>query len=177
MVQPLLDIRHILPVTTLGIKRRGDVNLLGRVNPFLPAAGFNPCPQLRQRLVQCLVRQAGQEIRRIVLLDFVRSAKEFLKKWRIDLLAPVVLSADVIHVRAVRQRVLCDDVNIAPVKFLVLFGLLVVRGEAFAKDHVCGAESSGVRAAEQDGVRGHFGIDEVRVGSLHGLFAQPGVVT
>ena len=78
--------------------------------------------------------------------------------------AAIVMSADVIEIRAVGQCVLRDDINVAPLKFWVGVCLAARRNKAFAKNHVGRAKAAGVRAAKQNGVARHFRINIERRG-------------
>ena len=75
------------------------------------------------------------------------------------------------HSLAVRQRVLRDDVNVAPVE-LRIARLVLRRDEALAENHVGGAETARIRAAEENRVAGHFGINALlALRRLQQLFA------
>src|SRR5688572_20870757 len=87
------------------------------------------------------------------------------------------MRADVVQVRAVRQGVLRDEIDIAPIKLRVT--RLLARGnEALAKDHVSRIEAAWISPPEEDGVACHFGVDwlvvlvRVERGSEH-VMAEP----
>ena len=74
----------------------------------------------------------------------------------------IVMSPDVIKVGAVSERVLGDDVDIAPVKIWIT--LVFGSCETFAKNKVRGTKTARIRAAEQNSVLIHLFIDFERWG-------------
>ena len=68
------------------------------------------------------------------------------------------MGADVVEIRAVSERVLRDDINIAPIK-LRIARLALRRNKALAEDGVGRAKTSGISAAVENGVACHLRID------------------
>src|SRR5205823_220021 len=99
----------------------------------------------------------------VIPLALLCRAEKFLEERRINLRAAVVMRADVIEIRAVRQGVLRDDINIAAVKVLVLQRLAFVRDEALAKNRVRRTETTRVRAAVQYRILGHLRVQRLAV--------------
>src|SRR5207248_652412 len=91
--------------------------------------------------------------------------------------AAIVLRADVTEIGPVSQRVLRDQVYVAPVEHRVLLRLLTRWNETLAKDHVSRIEPAWIGPAEEHSIAIHFGIDQISARLLHELFPQLLVVT
>ena len=101
---------------------------------------------------------------------------QFAEERRVLLVAAEVLRAQVIQVGAVRQRVLGDDINVAPVKFLVLLRLAIMRDKTFAENDVSRAETARVRAAKKNGVTRHLRINELGLGRVFHQFRPADII-
>ena len=82
----------------------------------------------------------------------------FLKERWIMLRTAIVLRADVIQVCPIREGVLGDDINVAPIKFLIFNRLFFVRNKAIAENHVGGTKTAGISPAEENSVFRHLRI-------------------
>jgi hypothetical protein len=91
----------------------------------------------------------GQQIRGVIFRSFPAAAEQLLEEGGVvfDLLALVIVGADVHQIRGIGQSVLRDDVNVTPVKVGVA-RFAFRRDEAFAKDRVSRAESSRIGSSE-----------------------------
>ncbi len=107
----------------------------------------------------------------------VATREEILEKGRINLCAAIELGADVIQINGIGQGILGDDINIAAIKVLVLNRLATVRNKALAKNHVSGAKAARIRAAKENGIARHLGINHHSVGPPGRLVALLGVIS
>src|SRR5579864_5929995 len=71
--------------------------------------------------------QPGQHARWAVENGGKCPGKKILEKGRINLRAAVELRANIIQINSISQGILGDDVNVPPVKVLVLYRLAIVR--------------------------------------------------
>src|SRR5579859_6606807 len=81
------------------------------------------------------------------------------KERRIIFRTPKILGTDVVQICTVRQLVLRDDINIAPVEILLSLRLAGMWDETLAENHVSRTKTAGIGAAKQDGVAGHLRIN------------------
>ena len=154
---------HVLGIfgeAILHVIRRRYVNFFWRINPFLAPASFDSGAATFQRSVQNDTRETCQNVCVVIVRAFLGAAKEFLKEQRIFLGAAEVLGAKILQISPVGERVLCDEINVAAVKVRV-HRLAARRHETFAEDHVSRDKASGIGAAEQNRIPGHFRVDAV----------------
>src|SRR5207244_8362465 len=85
---------------------------------------FDPRPKSLEQRVQ-RGQSAREHIRRIVLLTLLLRSGQFLEEGRVDLLAAIVMSTDIIQISAISQSVLRDDIDVAAVEFLICLWLLI----------------------------------------------------
>ncbi len=180
---------HVLGVilkTFLRIRRRGDVNFRRRIHPARAPVLFHVRAPRREPGIERVVEQAADPFDEGVagvagahvgtihhhapgrpqVHHPAHIAEKPAEKRRVHLFGAVVLGAEIIQISAVGQRVLGDEITVAPVEFLVLFRLATVRNEAVAENRVGGAKTAGVGAAEEDGVAVHFRINQRGVGRI-----------
>src|SRR5947209_7356261 len=99
----------------------------------------------------------------VILIVFENVSSQLAEKGRIDLLAARILRAQIAKVRSVSQSVLRDQIDVTPIEDRIEGWFAGIRNEAVAEDHVGRVEAAWIRAAEEDRVSVHFGINELRV--------------
>ena len=119
------DVLRVLLEAVLGILRRRDVNFVGRINAFGAAAGFDVRAEFGERHVQDVI---GTRSDNGILTSALFGPsgmprtyfKNSLKNGGSFCWLRIVLGAEVIQIGSVGERILRDEINIAPVKFLIL---------------------------------------------------------
>src|SRR5947207_3283908 len=126
-----MRVGHVICEGLLRFRGSRRMNLVWRVNAFGPPLGLDFRPQAGKKVVQG--RHGLSELIGVEILFLFRgSAEQLLEKRSIFLLASVVVRPDVLEIRSIGQRILGDEVNIAPIKAWISPAL--GRDEAFTKN-------------------------------------------
>src|SRR5437868_9889979 len=86
------------------------------------------------------------------------------------------MRADVFEISPISERVLRDEIDVAPVEYWIL-RFFARRNEAFAEDHVSRIEPARVGAAKENRIAVHLRVNQLSFGTFQQLFTQLFVVT